>query len=157
MSLIIHEKLESLIVHHQKYISGRILLIIIFKINRESTHILSIYAPESGKPKEDVIYFYALVQKTLLELTSGGKIIIMGDAIGKIGNQPIPVIKQIHNVAVLNDNGEILIEFCARNSLRINNTFFRQKQQQNITWSNTRGHSSTIECILTEESFPLKY
>ncbi|XP_057671969.1 uncharacterized protein LOC130903737 [Diorhabda carinulata] len=52
----------------------------------------------------------------------------------------------------LNSNGEQLIQFCAHNELRINNTFYPHKQQHKYTFENTRGHKSIIDYIITNRN-----
>ncbi|XP_056647281.1 uncharacterized protein LOC130451947 [Diorhabda sublineata] len=72
------------------------------------------------------------------------EIMILKDFIGRIGNEVISEIKNRFNEETLNSNGEQLIQFCAHNELRINNTFYPHKQQHKYTFENTRGHKSII-------------
>lgn len=46
-------------------------------------------------------------------------------------------------------NGELLIQLCAQNELRINNTFFQHKWQYKRTWGNTREQESILDYIKT--------
>lgn len=73
----------------------------------------------------------------------------MGDLNARVGNGAIAGIKQRFNEENINENGEALINFCAMNELRINNTFFDHKPQHKITWRNTRGQSSMIDYIIS--------
>lgn len=41
------------------------------------------------------------------------------------------------NHPTCNDNVEPLIDFCARNEFRINNTYFLFKEQHKVTFNNT--------------------
>ena len=50
-------------------------------------------------------------------------IILAGDFIGRIGNQP-------HREQVANQYGATLRDFCAFNELKITNSFYRQKDKQ---------------------------
>lgn len=54
----------------------------------------------------------------------------MGDFNFRIGNNIIPSIKQRFNEEILNENGEMLINLCIEQELRINNTFPYKEQQQ---------------------------
>ncbi|XP_065172608.1 uncharacterized protein [Atheta coriaria] len=76
----------------------------------------------------------------------------MGDMNARIGNTAIKGIKQRFNESDLNDRGEMLIEFCAQNELRINNTFYQHKLQHKITFSNNRGDTSMIDFIVTNRA-----
>lgn len=58
---------------------------------------------------------------------------------------------QKFNEETINESGEDLIEFCAINELRINNTFFEHPEQHKITWSNSRGQQSIIDYVLTNK------
>ena len=55
------------------------------------------------------------------------KIIVFGDLNSRIGNDVISNIKEKYNQATVNENVEILMDFCARNETRINNTYFPHK------------------------------
>ncbi|XP_030750802.1 uncharacterized protein LOC115878433 [Sitophilus oryzae] len=50
-------------------------------------------------------------------------------------------------------NGEILTEFCGQNELRINNTYFRHKEQHKYTFYDNRNNKSIIDYIITNRSF----
>jgi len=76
----------------------------------------------------------------------------MGDMNARVGNMPIPGVKQRFNETEINDNGDLLINFCYMNSLRINNTFFNHKRNHKITWSYSRGRHSTIDYIITNRN-----
>jgi hypothetical protein len=62
-------------------------------------------------------------------------------------------VKQRFNEDILNENGEIMLSFCANNELPINNTFFDHKAQQQYTWQNARGHQAVMDYILTNRKF----
>ncbi|XP_057671223.1 uncharacterized protein LOC130902950 [Diorhabda carinulata] len=115
----------------------------------ERTHLLSIYAPDVRKPKEEREAFFDALQATLDKITSKDKVFIMGDFNSRIGNTVIPGIMHSFNEEAVNDNGDILIDVCTLNELRINNTYFDHKEQQKYTFANTRGQKSTIDYIIT--------
>lgn len=58
---------------------------------------------------------------------------LFGDLNACIGNDIIINIKQKYNEPTINDNSEVLIDFCARNEMRINNTSFPHKEQHKYT------------------------
>ncbi|KAK5648854.1 hypothetical protein RI129_003746 [Pyrocoelia pectoralis] len=60
--------------------------------------------------------------------------VILGDFNARFGNEIIPMIKQRFNEKVINDNGELLINTCSLNKLRINNTYFNHKDQYTFTF-----------------------
>lgn len=71
--------------------------------------------------------------------------ILLGDFNARIGNEVVPGIIQKFTENTLNDNGELIINTCAFNRLRINNVFYDHKPQYKYTLTNTRGHKSIID------------
>lgn len=61
-------------------------------------------------------------------------------------------VKCKDNEEATNENGEQLVQLCAQNELRINNTFYPHKPQHKFTYENTRGHKSTIDYIITNRN-----
>ena len=51
--------------------------------------------------------------------------------------------------SLTNENGELLIDSCAINELRTNNTYFPHKQQHKYTFTNTRDQKSMIDYLIT--------
>ncbi|XP_057671207.1 craniofacial development protein 2-like [Diorhabda carinulata] len=147
VGLLVNKKFEKDIKEVQ-YISHSIIQITV-ELANERTHLLSIYAPDVRKPKEEREAFFDALQATLDKITSKDKVFIMGDFNSRIGNTVIPGIMHSFNEDAVNDNGDILIDVCALNELRINNTYFDQKEQQKYTFANTRGQKSTIDYIIT--------
>ena len=150
VGILLHEKYEQCI-ENIEYVSDRILQASL-KINNVITHIISTYAPDIGKPIEDSQNFYQLLQETLDKMGNTDKVIILGDLNARIGQEIIPNIKQKFNEPVINENGELLIDFCASNELRINNTFFPHKHQHKYTFNNSRGQRSMIDFIISNRA-----
>jgi hypothetical protein len=70
----------------------------------------------------------------------------------KIGNMPVPGVKQRFIESKINENGALLTNFCSMHSLRINNTFFKHNSNHKITWSDSRGRHSMIDYIITNQN-----
>lgn len=64
----------------------------------------------------------------------------------------IPGVKQKFYEGVVNENEEMLIDFYARNEMRINNTYFSHKEQHKVTFNNTRMQTSMIDFIITNRA-----
>lgn len=150
VGLLLHEKYQNNI-EDIKYVNERILKTTL-KINNTVTHLLSIYAPDISKPKEESEHFYELLQDTLDQTGGTDEVIILGDFNARIGNETLLNVKQKYNESIINENGELLIDFCARNELRINNTYFPHKSQHKYTFGNSRGQQSMIDYILSNRS-----
>lgn len=93
--------------------------------------------------------FYENLQEVIHQTNPEETTIIAGDFNARIGNDVIPGIKNRFNETHLNENGELLIEFCLDNELRINNTFFDHKDQHKYTWENNMGHRTIIDYVVT--------
>ncbi|XP_056639351.1 craniofacial development protein 2-like [Diorhabda sublineata] len=148
VGLLVHEKYDKNI----KYISDRLLQTTFKFTETTKTHILSVYAPDTSKSQEETDSFYDELQITMDKIPKQDEIMILGDFNGRIGNEVISGIKNRFNEKTLNSNGEQLIQFCAHNELRINNTFYPHKQQHKYTFENTRGHKSIIDYIITNRN-----
>ena len=92
------------------------------------THLINTYAPDISKHIKASETFYLHLKNTIDELGNTNKIIILGDINARI-DRNIPGIKQKYNEEITNGNGELPIDSCARNELRINNTYFPHKEQ----------------------------
>ena len=79
--------------------------------------------------------------------------IIAGDLNARIGNDSLAGIKQRFNEPISNDNGDLLIDLCARNNFRINNTFFDHDFKYKYTFLGSQGQKSTIDYIITNRQF----
>lgn len=147
VGLLIHKNLVLLIIETQ-YISERIIKVKL-NINNRAHNVISIYAPESCRTQAVREDFYTHLQEVIDEIPTHERTIILGDFNARIGNSVIPEIKQRFNEDVINENGKLLINLCADNELRINNTFFNHPIQYKYTYQNTRGHCSMIDYMIT--------
>jgi hypothetical protein len=139
-------------IDHIEYINHRIVKVTIILSNTK-IHLISTYAPDISRPREETDEFYEHLQATIENVPTTQGIIILGDLNARLGNQKLDGLKQICNEAIFNDNGEKLIDFCARHELRINNTFFPHKEQHKYTFINSRGEKSIIDFIITNRYF----
>ena len=64
---------------------------------------------------------------------------IIGDWNAKGGSQEIPVVTSEFVLAVQNEAGQMLIEFCQENALVRANTLFQPHKRQLYTWTSPDG------------------
>ena len=84
------------------------------------------YAPTSNIEEAEAEWFYEDLQD-LLELTHKKDVLfIIGDWNAKVGSQETPGVAGKFGLAVWNEAGKSLIEFCQENTLVIANTLFQQ-------------------------------
>ncbi|XP_015189704.1 PREDICTED: craniofacial development protein 2-like [Polistes dominula] len=117
-------------------------------------HIISVYAPEDNKPKQEKEIFFNELESIVKSIPPRKSILILGDFNARIGNEPIFGIMQRFNEHIINDNGKLTINLCSLTWLRINNTYFNHKAQYKYTFGNTRGQKSTIDYVVTNRCIP---
>ena len=98
-------------------------------------HLFAIYAPTSNAEEAEVEWLYEDLQD-LVELTPKKDVIfIIGDWNAKVGSQEIPGLTGKFGLAVQNEAGQRLTEFCQENALVIANTLFQQPKRRLYTWT----------------------
>ena len=81
--------------------------------------VIQVYAPISNAEEAEVEQFYEDLQD-FLELTSPKDVLfIIGDWNAKVGSQETPGVTGIFGLAIRNEAGQRLIEFCQENVLVI--------------------------------------
>ena len=101
--------------------------------------VIQVYALTSNAEEAEVEWFYKHLQD-LLELTPKKDILfIIGDWNAKVRSQEIPGLTGKFGLAVQNEAGQRLIEFCQENALVIANTLFQQHKRRLYTWTSPDG------------------
>ena len=91
---------------------------------------MQVYDPKSNAEEAEVEWFYEDLQD-LLELTPQKDVLfIIGDWNAKVGSQEIRGVTGKFDLAVQNEAGQRLIEFCQENALVIANTLFQQHKRR---------------------------
>ena len=104
--------------------------------------VIEVYAPNTNAEEAEVEWFYEDLQK-LLESTPKKKkkdvLFIIGYWNAKKGSKEIPGVKGKFGLAVQNEAGQRLIEFCQENALVIAKTLFQQHKRRLYTWTSPDG------------------
>ena len=88
--------------------------------------VIQAYAPTSNNEEAEIERFYEDLQD-LLELTPPKDVLfVIGDCNTKVGSQEITGVTSKFGLAVQNEVGQRLTEFCQGNTLVIANTLFQQ-------------------------------
>ena len=86
-----------------------------------STTIIQVYAPTSNAEEAEVEWFYEDIQDLVEWRPKKDVLFIIGNWNAKVGRQEIPGVTGKLGLGVQNETGQMLMEFCQRNSLVIAN------------------------------------
>ena len=92
--------------------------------------VIQVCAPTTNAEEAEVEQFYEDLQNLLVLTPQKDVLFITGDQNAKIGSQEIPGVTGKFCLAVQNEAGQRLTEFCQENALVIANTLFQQYQRQ---------------------------
>lgn len=104
-------------------------------------HIVQCYAPTEDKELLVKEVFYSQLDQTLSRIPKQDIVVLMGDFNAKVGNrnEDIEHIIGKQGLGVMNENGELLVDFCGAHNLRIGRTLFPHKDCHKITWVSPNG------------------
>ena len=101
--------------------------------------VIQVYAPTANAEEAEVEWFCEDLQD-LLELTPKKDVLfIIGDWNAEVGSQETPGVTAKFGLAVQNEAGQSLTEFCQENALVITNTLFQQHKRRLYTWTSPDG------------------
>lgn len=107
-----------------------------FNSRSRKTTIIQVYAPTEVSDVEKKREFYSMLQSTFASIKKGDIKILMGDLNAQIGssNANIEHVMGKHGLGNINENGDLLVDFCNTNSLVIGNSIFPHKRHHKVTW-----------------------
>lgn len=116
-------------------ISSRI-IIARFKGKIRNVSVVQCYAPTEEAEADKKAKFYSELQTTMQAINKRDIVIVMGDFNAKVGaeNLGLEQVMGQHGLGVMNENGELLVDFCASNELVIGGTLFPHKECHKVTW-----------------------
>ena len=100
--------------------------------------LVSVYAPQVGRPLEENESFYLALGKTLQDSgnRNGEMVVVCGDFNGHVGEE-IKGYEGVHGgkgFGKRNREGEMLLEFADAHQLSVMNTWFEKREQQKISY-----------------------
>jgi len=98
--------------------------------------IVMCYSPTNAAEEEEKQQFYAQLQEVIDKVPNRDMFILMGDLNAKVGQDRTGREREMgaHGVGTMNENGELLADFCAFNELIIGGTLFPHKNCHKVTW-----------------------
>ena len=101
--------------------------------------VIQVYAPSSNAEEAEVEQFSEDLQDLLALRPKKDVLFIIGDWNAKVGNQETPGITGKYGLAIRNEGGQRLIEFCQENPLVMANALFQQHKGRLYTWISPDG------------------
>ena len=94
------------------------------------------YAPTNNAEEDDKDSFYAELQSVVDKVPGRDMLILMGDMNAKVGSSNTDREREMgrHGLGDMNENGEMLADFCAVNNLVIGGTLFPHCCHHKATW-----------------------
>ena len=118
--------------------------------------IFQVYAPDTSYSDVEIDMFYEQLQDNLNDIPKSNKQIVLGDFNAKIGYDAYlnwPAVSGRFTIGNGNVSGELLLQFCAMNNLRIMNTFYQHKKHRLVTWTSPDGKTQNqIDFFLINQS-----
>ena len=107
-----------------------------FESRFKKVPIIMCYAPTNTSEEENKNSFYAQLQSVLDKIPNRDMLILMGDMNAKVGADNTARKREIgrHGLREMNENGEMLADFCSTNSLVIGGTIFSHRKCHKATW-----------------------
>ncbi|XP_073815949.1 uncharacterized protein [Musca autumnalis] len=119
--------------------------------------IVQCYAPTEPDDEESKDLFYSQLDAVINSLPKGDIKLIIGDFNAKVGcnNSNLSTVMGTQGLGdIRNENGDRLVDFCARHRLFIGGTKFAHKNIHKYTWESPDGHTrNQIDHILISKLF----
>ena len=114
--------------------------------------VIQVYAPISNAEEAEVERFYEDLQDLLERTPKKDVLFIIEGWNAKAGSQETPGVTGKFGLAMWNEAGQRLIEFCQENALVIVNTVFLQQKRRLYTWTSPDGqHRNQTDYILRSQ------
>jgi len=146
----IASKLENLPTGH----SDRIISMRLPLRNKQYVTLVSVHSPTLQAEPAEKDKFYSDLRSLLQSTPADDKVIILGDFNARVGkdSEAWKGVLGKHGVGNCNDNGRLLLEFCAEQQLTITNTIFQQKDSLKTTWMHPRSkHWHLIDYVVVRQ------
>ncbi|XP_063708921.1 craniofacial development protein 2-like [Culicoides brevitarsis] len=114
-----------------------------FKGSARNLSVTQCYAPTEDAETEIKEAFYDTLNTILAEVPKRDLVLLMGDFNAQVGenNEDIEHVMGRHGVGRMTENGELLVECCGLNKLKIGGTLFPHKKCHKVTWVSPDSHT----------------
>ncbi|XP_030752879.1 craniofacial development protein 2-like [Sitophilus oryzae] len=119
--------------------------------------IIGVYAVNDDTLVKDKEKFFEQLSYEISKIGQSREIILTGDLNSRTGKKLHDKIVGQFGEAILNDNGNRLINICDQNNLRILNDFFQHHDIHKYTWiQHSRNLKSVINYVIVRQYTALK-
>jgi hypothetical protein len=130
------------------------IMVVRVNVGKWVINLVSVYAPQVGRPIEEKEKFYMILGKTLNDLgnRSGEMAVVCGDFNGHVGEE-IEGYEGVHGgkgYGRRNVEGEMLLEFAGAHQLSIMNTWFDKSDLRKITYESGR-NQTVVDYVLVDQ------
>lgn len=103
---------------------------------RINLNVIMCFAPTNDADEEKKEEFYTILQTTMRNRKEREMTLLMGDLNAKVGadNLGYERIMGLHGKGVINESGQLFVDFCAENNLVTGGTIFPHKNIHKTTW-----------------------
>ena len=118
-------------------------------IGRSVFNIVSVYAPQTGRTREEKEEFYIVLGNVLKNIGENDRLIVCGDLNGHVG-AATDGFEGVHGgkgYGIRNTEGEMLLEFSDAMGLTVCNTWFTKRDQHKVTYE-SGGCKTQVNYIL---------
>ena len=122
-------------------------------VGRSVVNLISVYAPQTGRGKEEKEEFFTVLGKILSDIDVGERLLICGDMNGHVGAE-VDGFEGVHGgygFGRRNVDGEMLLEFADALDFAVVNTWFKKEVRKMITYE-TKACKTVIDFFLTRKS-----
>ena len=112
-----------------------------FHAKKGKVTFIQCYAPTNEAEEEVKTEFYNTLQAEIRKVPTHDLTIVMGDLNAKVGNDNTGNERVMgkYGCGQMNENGELLVDFCGINNLVIGGTIFPHKDIHKLTWNSPNG------------------
>ena len=122
-------------------------------VGRSVGNLISVYAPQTGRSKEEKEEFFTVLGKILSDIDVGERLLICGDMNGHVGAE-VDDFEGVHGgygFGRRNVDGEMLLEFADALDFAVVNTWFKKEVRKMITYE-TKACKTVIDFFLIRKS-----
>ena len=122
--------------------------------NQQYATLFSVYSPTLKAEPAEKDRFYSDLRSLIQRTPADDKVAILGDFNARVGqdSEAWKGVPGKHGVGNCNENGRLLLEFCAEKQFTITNTIFQQKNSLKTTWMHPRSKNwHLIDYVLVHQ------